>query len=445
MKQYRMKGIWALSGLAGAAALAVSFNAQAVPSFARQTGLPCQACHTVFPQLTTFGRDFKLNGYTLTGMQQIQSTSSGGSVKINEIPPLSAMMQVGYTHVQSDAALRAFAGTQNIQNDNIEFPQQLSFFFAGEISPHMGTFMQFTYSQPSDHFSWDNTDVRLAYHTNAFGGDTVYGLTLNNNPTVQDLWDTTPAWQFPWASSDTAPTPAWSPLIDGALAQDVVGLGAYTMIDGHLYLEVDGYRSAHLGQPGGTGAVNGGPVGTINNLAPYWRVAWQQNIGANYLEVGTFGMYTELFPAASGGGFGPVSGPTDNYTDVGVDSQWERPVPHGSAVVHARYIYEHVKGNASFGGASMSGANFQLDGTYNYDHSAALTAAYFQNTGSSALVGGKDQGYILQASYLPWENTKFTLQYTGYTVFNGCSSAACGGGVSASDNNTLYLQGWLMW
>ena len=33
----------------------------AVPSFARQTGMACAACHTVFPELTPFGREFKLN------------------------------------------------------------------------------------------------------------------------------------------------------------------------------------------------------------------------------------------------------------------------------------------------------------------------------------------------------------------------------------------------
>ena len=32
--------------------------AQAVPSFARQTGMACAACHTVFPELTHVGRVF---------------------------------------------------------------------------------------------------------------------------------------------------------------------------------------------------------------------------------------------------------------------------------------------------------------------------------------------------------------------------------------------------
>lgn len=421
MNDTNFKGLRMLAGLAGAAALAVSFNAQAVPSFARQTGLPCQACHTVFPQLTSFGREFKLNGYTLTGIKQIESNSPGGSVKINEIPPLSAMMQVGWTHVQSTSN----AGGQN---NNIEFPQQLSFFFAGEITPHMGTFMQFTYSQPDDHFGWDNTDVRLAYHTNVFGGDTVYGLTLNNNPTVQDLWDTTPAWRFPWTTSDTAPAPAYAALIDGTLGQDVAGLGAYTMINGHLYVEADVYRSAHLGQ----GQADATSVMTIRDVAPYWRVAWQQNVGQTYFEVGTFGMYAQMYPTG-------ITGPTDDYTDIGVDSQISRPAPGGNVTAHVTDIYERVNGNASYGGQSMTGNTFRLDGTYNLDHHAEFTAQYFQMTGSSLLLGGgESRGYVLQGSYLPWENTKFTLQYTGYTSFDGQSQGA-------EDNNNLYLLGWLMW
>jgi mono/diheme cytochrome c family protein len=41
-------------------------SAGAVPAFAAQTGAPCAACHVggFGPQLTIYGRDFKLHGYT---------------------------------------------------------------------------------------------------------------------------------------------------------------------------------------------------------------------------------------------------------------------------------------------------------------------------------------------------------------------------------------------
>src|ERR1700739_4220241 len=57
------KSLW-LFGLILAIPLILPHSASAVPSFARRTGLACDTCHTVFPHLTPFGRDFKLHGYT---------------------------------------------------------------------------------------------------------------------------------------------------------------------------------------------------------------------------------------------------------------------------------------------------------------------------------------------------------------------------------------------
>ena len=57
-----------------AVALSMMFGAPdagAVPSFARQTGQACVACHISFPELTPYGRYFKLMGYTLGDRQPI--------------------------------------------------------------------------------------------------------------------------------------------------------------------------------------------------------------------------------------------------------------------------------------------------------------------------------------------------------------------------------------
>mgnify|MGYP001371940607 CR=1 FL=1 len=45
-------------------AMLLSPSAQALPSFARQTGMACTACHTQSfgPNLNAYGRSFKLNG-----------------------------------------------------------------------------------------------------------------------------------------------------------------------------------------------------------------------------------------------------------------------------------------------------------------------------------------------------------------------------------------------
>src|ERR1700736_6345395 len=72
--------------------------AQAVPSFARQTGMACAACHTVFPELTPFGREFKLNGYVVDNLKQIKGVTMERreTMSLNSLPPLSVMLQVSY-------------------------------------------------------------------------------------------------------------------------------------------------------------------------------------------------------------------------------------------------------------------------------------------------------------------------------------------------------------
>ena len=66
---------FALTGIVAAVVLGASPSAHAVPSFARQTGMACEACHTVFPELTHFGRVFKANGYTLSNLKQVRDVS----------------------------------------------------------------------------------------------------------------------------------------------------------------------------------------------------------------------------------------------------------------------------------------------------------------------------------------------------------------------------------
>ena len=427
----------------------LSRKTYAIPSYARQTGMACSACHTVFPQLTAFGREFKLNGYTLTGIKTIteEKTSAKDKNDIKEylrilgISPLSGMFQTGYTNVS-----KTMPGTQN---NNMEFPQQLSLFYAGQISPKIGTFIQLTLDNGSGTVGLDNTDIRYANQTSGKIPIT-YGLTLNNNPTVQDLWNTTPAWGYPYTSSGIAPTPSAGAIVEN-LGGTVAGIGAYAMVNNMFYFELAGYRTAQLGAALPPDA---SVSGAVNGTSPYWRAAIQKPFGKNYISVGTFGMATKLYPSG-------VTGSTDDYTDVAFDAQYERQLTNGQFTIHTAYIHENQKLNASFsGGNSQNLENklnkFNLDGSlYFKQQGLNLTAGYFDVTGSSdnvlyapATVSGSNtalpnsNGIRTQIDYLPWENTKLSLQYFAYNKFNGASSNYDGFGRSASDNNMLYLQFW---
>ncbi|MFA6013753.1 MAG: hypothetical protein WC742_01705 [Gallionellaceae bacterium] len=62
----------ALSLAAVAAATVFAPEASAVPAFARQTGMACNACHQQhFPILNGFGRAFKADGFTMMGSQAL--------------------------------------------------------------------------------------------------------------------------------------------------------------------------------------------------------------------------------------------------------------------------------------------------------------------------------------------------------------------------------------
>src|SRR5260370_14626385 len=131
------------------------------------------------------------------------------------------MVQTSYTSTKTP-----LPGTQN---GTVVFREQLSIFTGGEITPHVGGFLQFTIHPQSGQLGVDNTDFRYATHTSILSKRTTLGLSLNNNPTVQDIWNSTPAWRFPYASSSVAPTPRAVPLVDGRLAQTAAGFTAHTM------------------------------------------------------------------------------------------------------------------------------------------------------------------------------------------------------------------------
>ncbi len=257
-------------------------------------------CHTNFPQLNAFGRDFKLNGYLL---------SSGNS----KFPPIAFMAQFGYTHTSEGQQPPPAPGFD--ANDNVSLNQG-SVFYGGRIIPgYVGAFVQGTYDGIEKAWAWDNLDIRFAHTSTVADKALAYGVTLNNNPTVSDLWNSTPAWTFPYSTSGLAPAPVAAPLIQGGLAQEVLGVGAFGMWNDAVYLEGAGYKSLSADALDSLGADPGGAG--IKGLAPYWRIAGQHSWGNQYVELGTFGLYAETYPGRD------QSEGTDRTTDVGIDAQYQ--------------------------------------------------------------------------------------------------------------------------
>jgi hypothetical protein len=404
--------------------------ARAVPSFAEQTGQPCAACHigAFGPQLTAFGRQFKLTGYTL---------NDGGDHTL-----LAAVAQFSFNHTAADQDPKAAPGFRANDNATLDVA---SLFYAGALTDHAGIFAQALYSGVGHAFAWGNLDLRYADTTTLAGKDLIYGLTFNNDPSVQDLWNTTPVWGFPFAHSFLAPTPSASAVVDGTLAQQVVGLGAYTQWNDLLYLEVDLYRSLRQGELTPLGTLDARQLDGDN---PYWRAALQHSFGDHYVELGTYGMEASVFPRAT------QSLGTDHAVDVAVDGSYQWSFLNDyTLAAYSTYILESRTENASHPllGTSTSDSlkTFRANASFTVEDTYTANVQRFNMVGTTdpALFGGSPNsaGWIGELDYTPtgksdsflpsWLNVKFALQYVDYTRFDGTAD-------HASDKNTLYLLSW---
>ena len=468
-------GRWLAVLLLGVALLPFQ-AAEAVPSFARQTGMACEACHTVWPELTHFGRTFKANGYVLDNLKQVRDISPQKAelLDLASTPPLSIMLQAGYTQLAKSVPDNSNPDLKGVaQNGTLDFPQQVGIFYAGKIAPHVGAFLQLTYDSGSGGIGIDNTDVRMADLVVLPDDQSlIYGLSLNNNPTVQDLWNTTPAFGFPYAASASSVGSLAGTQIDGALGQSIAGLTGYLFWNESLYAEFGLYRSAKQGVSnaltGAAGPLDGTSSNVVKGFAPYGRLAYERNFGRHSLEVGLYGAQFRLYPGGAPDAAVPLAGLTNEFRDIAEDVQYQFLGDRHLFSITATRIHESMSLDASYSAGGSANRNndlttYKINGTYYYRHMIGGTLGYFSTKGSadaalypsipaddtanpgvitSASNRPDTSGFVAEVNYLPWLNTKFAVQYTAYSKFNGGSSNYDGAGRSAHDNNTLYLLAW---
>jgi hypothetical protein len=418
-------------------------HAASLPLYARQTGQPCATCHTAFLELTPFGRRFKLGGYTLGGGDW-------------QGPPFAVMLQPTFTNTQGAQPGGAAPGF-GVNNNFVM--QQMSLFTGGRFTENSGAFIQGTWNGVNHTFSWDNTDIRFAKSINLNGHTLLWGVTTNNNPTVQDVWNTIPAWSFPYISSQLAPTPTAKTFIDQVYAQQVAGLTSYGFLDDLFYLEFGGYRPLSNNTQKALGIT---PTGQspISGIAPYWRLALEPNFGNHSWEVGTFGLASKVFPtemSAAG---------TDSITDIGIDTQYQYLGNPHAVTARLAWIHENHNTSASQTLGLANNSNNQLrslnaSASYIYDNTWSLTAGRVSvgGTADAALYGTftgspNSAGWIFELAYLPfshggpsfwpWLNFRIGLQYTHWSKFDGATTNFDGMGRNAKDNNTFFAYIWTM-
>lgn len=485
-----------LAGIVQILAAGYSTNALAVPAFARQTGQNCVACHAggQFPELTPYGRIFKLTGYTI-GERTI---------------PLSAMAVFTDTKVRntSNPNPAGFAKADFPAENGIPVFNTASVFLAGKITDNIGGFAQWTFNN-YDHLdgdgnwrNWwasDNADIRYADRYINANHDLIFGLTFNNNPSVQDVWNSAPAWGFDVVpGSNPAGLPS-SPNIVGGMAQQVVGLGGYVYWNKTLYAEFSSYRTADKAwsfMSQGFDSHDGTRLRLARN-APYARIALTKEWGAHNLMIGAMALSAELFndPTVDDRTL------TTKYRDVGVDAQYQYILDPHTVTAQFSYIDEHKTNNDpavaggqgaydSNGNIANSGANtgtnaqpssnasdklhllrlktsyvyratyggslsyFNLHGTFNSANQTGIpgdpTGLNLDGSGTPVLnsivnnISGKPDtvAWIPEVFWIPVQNVRVGMQYSMFTKYQGARKNYDGFGRNASDNNALFLYVW---
>lgn len=432
----RIRYIHFIAALLVAQCLLSPLVAHALPAFARQTGQNCVACHAggQFPELTTYGRLFKLTGYTI-GTRGV---------------PLSVMGVASYSKSKSPTSDPAFA------KDATAIFQTGSLFLAGKVTDNIGLFAQATYnnydSQNSDSGQWqgkwasDNFDLRYADRFIDPGKDLIVGLSLNNNPSIADPWNTAPAWmqyvptQFGVTGPDAAP-------IVSQLGSQVAGIGAYAFWNKTVYAELAGYQTANgvwsfLSQ----GTAHADQV-KLKGINPYIRLAVSHDWGAHNAMVGMFAMDANIYPDNL-----DPTGPTTRYRDRGIDAQYQYLLDPHTITAQLSYIRESID-NGDVTGIAANASNtlnqVKLKASYVYRAKYGASLSYFSTTGSSDTTLYPDEasnpdtrGWIPEVFWTPQQYLRIGAQYYAFNRFHGASSNYDGAGRDAKDNNTLFVYVW---
>ena len=434
---------------AGLSLLGASFHVRAMPAFTVQTGDTCAQCHTSAfgPALTQRGREFKLNGF-----------SAG---KYN-IVPLSATAIGSFAHLNEDAPSPPHPSLS--LNDNAVL-NEASLFLASRITKRSGGYLSATYDRLNAHTRWDDIDVRYV-HPFSIGekASLLTGVTVNNNPTVQDLWNSAPAKRYPYVDTGMLPTPAAAPLIDGALSHQVLGTSIYAMLNDHYYLEVGAYRGLSGNWLDKMGM---DPDASLHpeDVLPYWRAVAQRSFGRHRFSLGLMSLTVNLKPDSA-------IAESDRYVDEGIDATYEFIDSLNNALnVNLAWLHErrNLEASAALGLSDDVRNDLytrRVDVTYSYDQTMVISGGWFDTKGTtntllwtpapytgSANGSPNTRGYSVQFEFIPFGKTtspvythfnfRLGLRYTTYDFFNGGELDYDGSGRSASDNESVFGFAWL--
>jgi hypothetical protein len=397
-------------------------KSQAVPSFARQIQKPCTACHTVWPNLNQYGRQFKVKAYT--DVSPDWQMINKDRLNLLYVFPVSARF-IFYPY---ERELNAVEGI----NSNSTELNTVDLFIASRVFDYAGIFGNFEATNvTSGPFLFDIPTMKAAFQyplggstSSEEGGTATQGSTIGlvafkglatsadpfNSLGGRDRGLIFDNESVPWILSKGWTFSYWSGANLGVVAHGY-------FLGNRLYAAVGAER-------GGDSADAGAGFTNNNNTNPfggYFRLAWDQKLPNGAV---TFGgaWYTgkERLDNSTGA---PLYDSSVNrgYLDASLEQNFGE-----DHLVEVQALYGYGRESNVFGDSEVRKFNgFNVEASYFYDRTIGIVGDYNMATMQGVLptdvdnsitgAPGNDQTrlstWVVAINYLPWLNTKVALQY----------------------------------
>jgi hypothetical protein len=372
-------------------------EASAVPSFARQTGKPCSGCHSIWPRLLAPGREFKVSGYTDVAEDYPRIQADNLDLLRLSSPPISVSI-ISLPYAKSSG-----------QSAETVIPDQIYFYFAGRIAPNIGAFVAPQWYSDTGQFTLDR--VKLVGATRV--GDNTLGVVFLKS----DVGGADPYNTIRFSAYHTVNMPAIFTAERGS--GDLFQFVDHDNIQNRGVLVNGKFFSNMIYAAAGMFRGDSHAAEVASDPPDYFgRLVFEYALtGETTASLGGF-LYTGQQTYDHTSTAGPLY--QDKIRRAGVDFQWQtESTPH---IFEAVAVYMSAKdrgawdGGSGFSDVKFNGYYAELSYFHNRKYGVTVGYDHIKSAEDDSL---DKKGPTLNLAYLPWLNTKFSLEYSQFDKAGG--------------------------
>ncbi len=385
----------------------VPFTAHAVPSFARQVKKPCTACHTIWPNLNQYGRQFKVKAYTDASPDWEMLNKD--NLNLATIFPVSARV-LYFPEVREDnSAAQLHQGSSTVDS--------VALFVASRAYDYAGVFGSAEWSPDDD--GWHLPTVKLAFDYPLGEGNTIglvgfKGLSASADP-FNGIGGRDRALTWGDESTPFILTSGWTFDFwsEGNIGTVVHGY----FIGNRLYAAVGALRGGLSADASNSGGALVNSTSTVSDTDPtdwYYRLAWDQKLPNGAVTVGGLYYDGKQRILATPGPIAPYDSTVKRtYADLSLEQNFGE-----DHLVEVQALYGNGKEDNVFGlGEERKFDGYYAEASYFYSRTVGLVAGYnsikYKDVLDTDVTVHQDKmdSWIVSLNVLPWLNTKFAFQY----------------------------------